>query len=131
MDNRLWEIGSSGGGRGGTSLGLRFEGVDLNGVDAEAVHADDGVMASIEFEAVARPRDALKLGENESGEGFEAFIPGQADVMFRFEIADVDGAVQNNRGSAGCKHRLGYIKLIFNFANQQFQDVFNSNDAGS
>src|SRR5215472_16555191 len=74
-------------GWGGGLLGL--ESVDFDGVDTEAVHADDGVAVAIEFEAITGFGNALEFRKNKSAKGFEAFIARQMDLMFRFQIADV------------------------------------------
>ena len=70
------------------------------------------------------------MRQHESGERLEAFVARQADVIFGFQIADVGRAIEHHRGIAGGERWLGLVELVFDFADQLREDVFDGDHAG-
>ena len=52
--------------------------IDFDGLDAAALHLENGEAALLVEEGIARFGDALQSGDDEAGEGFKAFVARQA-----------------------------------------------------
>ena len=111
---------------GGEGLGAGF---DTNAADAVAGHFKDREASSTVFEGVSAAWDAAKSGEEESGEGFDAAFAGKAPVHLRFEVADVHAAVKDEAAGGGGEDFGGDVKLVFDFADELLDSVFDCDEA--
>ena len=86
--------------------------------------------AALIFDMLAARRHLLQAREDEAGQSFEAFVLGKNYLVLAFEIANVDGSVQNYRGigvDLGLRH--GDVELVFQLADQLFEHVFHADYA--
>jgi len=69
---------------------FRFWWLDANRCYSMAVHFLDYEAAALIVEGLAAFGHFLEAGEDESGEGFEAFVLRQDQIVLAFEVAYVD-----------------------------------------
>src|SRR5206468_10953407 len=90
---------------------------------------DDGKLLIAEIKPLAALRNEAKLIENETADGGVSWILGQRDVVLRVEVAHVEGSVKNHRPVRKRERLFHHVKLVVNFANHLFDDIFDGHQA--
>ncbi len=71
-----------------------------------------------------------RFADDKSGEGFKALVARQVQIVLGFEIADVERGIEHQRGRIAVVGAGHDVELIFDFADQLLQHVFDADHAG-
>src|SRR5271154_7216773 len=102
--------------------------LDFYAGHAFAVHFHDGKPRIAEIETFAAFGNKAELIEHETADSSVSRIFRNGDVVLRFEVANIEGGVENHRAVGERERALHDIEFVVNFANHLFEDIFEGDE---
>lgn len=107
-----------------------FGGFDADLLDSAAFHLGYGHFAIFKDYAFAASWDFAEAHEEEAGEGFDAAFAGQAPLHLGFQVAQVYGALEEQRAAGGGEDGTrGVVEFVVELAGELFNGIFYGDDA--